>query len=258
MLGFRAWRRRRLLRWLSLDPALWSEVLDRFPVTAAFSDAERARLRELSILLLHEKRFAGAAGLVVSPSMRLLIAVQAAVPLLGLGPEYYDPWLDVIVYPEEFRTRHTETDEAGVVHHRVEDKVGESWLQGPMILSWPDVEESAEALHEGYNVVIHECAHKLDMLDGDANGKPPLHRDMSPAAWTRDFSAAYADLCARVDRGEETALDPYATEDPAEFFAVLSEAFFGLPHTLCRLYPEVYAQFQAFYRQDPRGWGRCD
>ena len=118
-----------------------------------------------------------------------------------------------------------------------------------MILSWADVEAGQE--RDGYNVVIHELAHKLDMLDGAANGCPPLHAGMSPQRWAAVFSAAYDDLCRRVDAHEETAIDPYASESPAEFFAVASESFFERPDLLQADYAELYEQLVAFYRQDP-------
>ena len=128
---------------------------------------------------------------------------------------------------------------------------GQAWLNGPVILSWADVENAGDA--DGMNVVIHEFAHKLDMLNGDANGFPPLHRGMSREAWSTAFTAAYEDLCRRVDAGEDTEVDPYATESPAEFFAVISESFFEIPDLLRTVYPDVYAQLALFYRQDPAG-----
>jgi hypothetical protein len=101
------------------------------------------------------------------------------------------------------------------------------------------------------NLVIHEFAHKIDMQSGDANGCPPLHAGMSVPAWRRTMAAAFADFCARADRDEALAIDPYAAESPAEFFAVLSEVFFAEPALLVDEYPDVYAQFSQFYRQDP-------
>jgi len=136
-----------------------------------------------------------------------------------------------------------------VVHHSRDILAGESWHGGPLVLSLADVAASGQG--EGVNVVLHEFAHKLDMLNGDANGFPPLHRGMDAAAWSNVFSAAYEDLCRRVDDGEDTPIDPYATTDPGEFFAVLSEAFFETPNSLFAEYPAVYAQMRQFYRQDP-------
>ena len=115
------------------------------------------------------------------------------------------------------------------------------------MLSWEDVAASGRL--EGYNVVIHEMAHKLDMLNGDANGFPPLHADMDSATWYRVFSEAFEDLDARVEAGEETEIDEYAAEEPGEFFAVTSEYFFEAPDVLGECYPKVYAELRAFYRQ---------
>jgi Mlc titration factor MtfA (ptsG expression regulator) len=121
----------------------------------------------------------------------------------------------------------------------------------------------AEQRIAGYNVVIHEFAHKLDMRNGDANGFPPLHPRMDVKAWKRAFSAAYDDFCMQVDRADRMpggraqaaydalAMDPYGSESPAEFFAVGSEAFFETPERLASAYPAVYEQLTLFYKQDP-------
>jgi hypothetical protein len=137
----------------------------------------------------------------------------------------------------------------GVVHQGDEPYSGEAWLGGPVVLSWADIQTSEYS--DGVNVVIHEFAHKLDMLNGDANGFPPLHAEMDREAWSMTFRAAYEDFCARVDADEDTPIDPYASESPGEFFAVLSEAFFETPDVVQDEYPAVYAQLAAFYRQDP-------
>ena len=129
---------------------------------------------------------------------------------------------------------------------------GESWGHGTVVLSWADAQQAGQAKNgRGYNVVIHEFAHQIDMLNGDANGFPPLHADMNPEQWAKTFSAAYEHFCKRVDDWEETAIDEYAAESPAEFFAVISEAFFETPLAVRKEYPDVYAQLALFYRQDP-------
>jgi Mlc titration factor MtfA (ptsG expression regulator) len=201
------------------------------------------------ILFLHEKTIQGAAQLSVGDEMRACIAAQACMLILNLDLDYYRGWVEVIVYPDEFVADYEYVDEDGVAHHVQEPMTGESWLEGPVILSWADVAQGGGG--SGYNVVIHEFAHKIDMLNGNANGYPPLHGDMSRAGWARTFGAAYEDFCRRVDARQETRIDAYAAETPAEFFAVLSEAFFEIPRTVRDDYPEVYGQLAAFYRQDP-------
>jgi Mlc titration factor MtfA (ptsG expression regulator) len=210
---------------------------------------ESRRLRDLALLFLHNKAFESAQGVELDEPMRLMIALQACLPILRLGLRWYRGWYAVIVYPDEFVPQREWIDEDGVVWIAEEAMSGEAWEQGPIILSWADVEEGRT--RNGFNVVIHELAHKLDMLDGVANGHPPLHAGMNDADWAEVFGRAYADLGQRVDSGEETLIDPYGMESPAEFFAVTSEAFFELPHQLQREYPGVYRQLRDFYRQDP-------
>ena len=181
--------------------------------------------------------------------MRLLIALQACLPILHLGLDWYEGWYAVIVYPGEFVPKREWIDDDGVVWSSAEPMSGEAWEQGPIILSWADVEAGRE--RDGYNVVIHELAHKLDMRDGAANGCPPLHRSMSHSAWAEAFGHAYRDLSRRVEAGEDTTIDPYATASPAELFAVCSEVFFELPHLLANEYPAVYGQLSEVCRQVP-------
>jgi MtfA peptidase len=242
---FRQWRRSRILARVQIDEGEWQRALRRFPFTRELAAADQARLRELVTLFLHEKRFTSAHGLELTQAMCLHVAVQACALILHLGLEYYRGWSEIIIYPAEFVPRHQYMDEAGVVHQGDEPYAGEAWLQGPVILSWADI--AGSEYPDGVNVVIHEFAHKLDMLNGDANGYPPLHPGMDRARWSEVFSAAYTDFCARVDADEDTAIDPYAAESPGEFFAVLSEAFFEIPDVVQEEYPEVYEQLRLFY-----------
>lgn len=246
---FKRWRRARIVRHTDFTESAWLETVNHYPFVRALTQGERERLWEWVILFLHQKAIHGAGGLVVRDEMRYAIATQACILILNLDLDYYGGWAEVIVYPDEFVAEYEHMDDDGVMHQMREPMTGESWLQGPVILSWADAAAPDQAA--GYNVVIHEFAHKLDMLNGDANGFPPLHSGMSRDAWTGAFNSAYADFCGRVAAGEQTAIDPYAADDPAEFFAVTSEAFFEIPQTLQAAYPEVYRQLVLFFRQDP-------
>jgi len=248
---FRKWRERRVLASTAIPDGLWNDALAALPFLARYSTDELARLRDLVVLFLDGKSIVGAQAHEVTPLQRVIIAVQACVLVLELDLEWYDGWESVIVYPGEFLPEWEWEDEAGVVHKAEGPMAGESMLGGPVVLSWPDVEASADLQGSGMNLVIHEFAHKIDMRDGDANGCPPLPPDMSAREWKLAFDAAYDDFAARVDEEEDTAIDPYAAEHPAEFFAVLSEVFFVEPALLQAEYPEVYAQLARFYRQDP-------
>lgn len=244
------WQSRVLKREQSrFAPEDWDWVWESLPLLDGLDEDQCTRLADLALLFLRDKRLEPVQGLELTDRMGLLIAVQACLPILELGLDWYRGWYAVIVYPAQFVPAREYVDEDGLVQSDDRVKSGEAWDQGPIILSWDDVESGGE--RDGYNVVIHELAHKLDMRDGAANGRPPLHGDMSGDAWTRIMTAAYEDLARRADAGEDTPIDPYATESPAEFFAVVSEAFFEVPDLLVQEYPEVYAQLRAFYRQDP-------
>jgi Mlc titration factor MtfA (ptsG expression regulator) len=246
---FAHWRRTRILKRHLVPRSAFQTAIEHLPILHGLSAAELDHLHETASLFLHGKSFSAAGGADVDDNTQLKIALQACLLTLHLDESSYKGWNEIILYPDEFLRQHEVIDEAGVVHRSRDILAGESWLGGPLVLSMADVETSG--LADGVNVVLHEFAHKLDMLNGDANGFPPLHRGMNSAEWARDFSTAYEDLCARIDAGEKTAIDPYAASDPAEFFAVLSEIFFETPALLHREYPAVYQQMRLFYRQHP-------
>lgn len=249
--ALRRWRERRVLRTAALPAALWSEACRTLPFLAMYDAGELARLRDLVVLFLDAKSIVGAQGHEVTPLQRTVIAIQACVLVLNLDPSLYDGFENVVVYPGEFVPGWEYEDEYGVVHRRDDALAGEAMHLGPVVLSWPDVEASADWDEAQMNLVIHEFAHKIDMVDGDANGCPPLPDDGARREWQRALRAAYDDFVARVDAGEDTAIDPYAAEAPGEFFAVLSEVFFAEPTLLLDEYPDVYRAFARFYRQDP-------
>lgn len=253
MWSFRAWRRRRVLARHPIPGSAWAGALAALPVLRRLPRAGQERLRDTATLLLHGKPVHGADGLEPDRHQRVVVTALAALPVLGLDLGWYDNWHEIVLYPEVFLQDHEWIDEAGVMHREHRALEGESWQQGPIVLSWPDVAASGQG--NGYNLVIHEIAHKLDMLNGDANGHPPLHRGMNNTVWHDAFSVAYADLVERVEAQQPTTLDPYAATAPEEFFAVASEVFFEIPRVLRAAYPAVYGQLALFYRQEPREWG---
>jgi Mlc titration factor MtfA (ptsG expression regulator) len=247
---FRGWRRRRVLARRSIPEELWTPLVASVPALARLDPDRQRRLRELVLLFLHEKHFEPARGMVLDDAKQLRIAALACLPILELGLDAYAGFLSVVVHPDEFLVRDREyEDEDGVVHVGDDLLSGEAFEQGPVVLAWTEVEASGRG--EGYNVVVHELAHKLDMLTGEANGVPPLHTGMRVPEWVAAFDAAYDDLVDQLERGVEPWLDPYAVEDSAEFFAVCAELFFDMPRRLREEYPDVYEQLKRFFKQDP-------
>jgi Mlc titration factor MtfA (ptsG expression regulator) len=248
-----------------VDAGLWESATLPYLFMRGLPSADDERLRALAGGFLARKHFSGTHDLEVTPFMRVQVAAQACILVLELGLEWFDGWSEIIVYPGQFAPEREVVDEAGVVHLVNDPMAGEAWLGGPVILSYEDVAMTSDedARVAGYNVVIHEFAHKLDMRDGEPNGCPPLHAGMALAPWRSAFSRAYDDFRRRVDEADLRApedggralealpIDPYASESPGEFFAVASEAFFETPERLAPAYPAVYEQLRQFYRQDP-------
>lgn len=247
--GWRTWRRRRILSRQPLAVVLWQGALAELPLLHGLPAHDLARLRQWVTLFLHSKHINAAGGLQLTDQMRVIIAAQACLLILNLDLDYYDGWVEIIVYPDAFVPNHEVVDADGVVHQVQTPLSGQAWLGGPVILSWADA--SKQYTMPGDNVVIHEFAHKLDMLNGDANGFPPLHPEMNRSAWSTAFGAAFEDFQGRLNTGEDSEIDPYAAESPGEFFAVMSEVFFEKPLAIKQNYPAVYTQLALFYRQDP-------
>ncbi|VXB44585.1 Protein MtfA [Pseudomonas sp. 8AS] len=246
------WWRQRLLRRHPLADGDWQAVLRQLPLLDGLDPQELQRLRERCVLFLHDKHLTALPGVDLDPHGRLLLAAQAQLPLLHLAElDWYQGFHEIVLYPDDFVSPQRHRDASGVVHEWEAEHSGEAWHRGPVILAWPGVQASGG--WDGYNLVIHELAHKLDMLNGDANGLPPLHSQMRIEDWATAMQDAYARMNAILDANPhaETAIDPYAAENPAEFFAVTSEYFFSAPDLLAAAFPAVYAQLRAFYRQDP-------
>lgn len=252
-------RRQRALASHALLDDEWSAALRELPFLHHYDVVALARLREMTTLFLVEKSIVSGATtgkhvLEVTPHMRILIAVQACLLILGRGASVadamadFDGWENVVVYPGDFPRTYDYEDEAGVVHRLDEPIAGESWYGGPVLLSWPAVEAGYD--ESGMALVIHEFAHKIDMLDGTVDGIPPL-AGAARESFRREVSSAYRDFCRRVDAGEDTAIDPYAAELIDEFFAVSCEVFFAEPELLRDEYPAYFAQLQSYFRIDP-------
>jgi len=220
------------------------------PWLRALDDGRDARLRELSTRFLHEKTITPIGELTLDDTQRVSLAALCCLPLLEFGAEGLRGWSQLIVYADAFRVNRTHEDAAGVMHEWEDELIGEAWESGPLILSWADVVADCEDPNAGFCVAAHEMAHKIDALDGEFDGTPPLPRPWQKE-WARDFQAAYDKLARQVDRGRRTVIDGYAAEAPEEFFAVVTEYHFSDPRTLRTEMPQVAAHLERFYGPSP-------
>lgn len=244
---------------------LWSWAIAEHRIFRGIDPADESRLRELASQFLAMKRFDPLGSAEIDDRLKVSIASQACLPLLGLDMSWYRDFSTIFLMPEAYTVTQRWEDKSGVVHEYDEELAGEAFDLGPVALSIPDVDASGWG--EGYNTVIHEMAHKLDSLNGSCDGCPPLHRGMDPRMWRSIITEAWEDLNARLiassrgrraNRGRlksRTRIDPYAAESPEEFFAVACEYFWEKPAILIREYPAVFKQLKLFFRRDPSEWG---
>jgi Mlc titration factor MtfA (ptsG expression regulator) len=259
-------RRRARQRAVAIDETLWRDTCAAMPWLSRIDAPGIERLRELSAGFLARKTISGAGGFRVDERVRLAIAVQACLPVLRLGLAAYDDFVEVIVYPDRFLVPRQQVDEAGVVHESTDELAGEAMERGPVVLSWPDADPAAG--HQGWNVVVHEFAHKIDLLDGEADGVPPLPA-ADRAGWEQEVEGAWTSFCGMLERIEDAIprhidpespqgeawykrlpLDPYAATDVGEFFAVAVESFFVDPEPLAEVFPHFYRRLADYFGQD--------
>jgi Mlc titration factor MtfA (ptsG expression regulator) len=241
-------RRRQLL--LEPFPDCWRKYLrDNVRHYEHLDARRRTTVEQVVQVLSAEKNWVGGAGFNVTHEMKVTIAGQAAILVLGLEePYYFDGVLSIIVYQGPYRHPMRSGFIPGVALH------GEAWYRGPIVLSWRDVLESGQNASGGHNLVFHEFAHYLDGLDGEVDGDPPLAGREQEQNWYRVTEAEYLRLVGQARRDEVALLDHYGATNRAEFFAVATECFFEQPRAVQRGHKELYAALRDFFRQDPARW----
>ncbi|MCF8168503.1 MAG: zinc-dependent peptidase [Rhodoferax sp.] len=251
-----AWRRQRIQT--NAFPARWRKVLQRrVPMVRRLPVPLQLQLKKHMQVFVAEKTFIGCAGLVITEEMRVVIAAQACLLLLNRPMDYFQNVRQILVYPGAFAVTRVSTDAAGVQQERRMALAGESWVQGQVILSWQDTLEGAADPADGQNVVIHEFAHQLDQENGAAQGAPPPapgDTRHNSGRWSRVLGAAFEQLGAERASGEIGLLNHYGAQDPAEFFAVVSEVFFEQGALLAQQYPDLYGEMSGYYKLDPASW----
>ena len=248
-------RRRRAVATRPFPPA-WDAILARCVRQVEWlGAAERARLRAWVAVFVAEKRFEGCGGFAITDEVKVAIAGQAGIVALGFAAEYFDRLRSVLVYPGDYLVPRTTPLEGGGELEWKEARLGETWSGGSMVLAWPGVLAGGRLRDGPRSVVIHECAHLIDLGDGEIDGVPPLPPKRSRQDWSRAMQRCRERFEEALDEGRSTAFDDYAAESEAEFFAVASECFFQDPHRLFRHDKPLYELLQEAWQQDPRARG---
>ncbi len=251
ILGFSRERRRRRLRAQPV-PDEWRAIISRnLPFFDRLSKADQKELLGHVQVFLAEKRFEGCDGLEVTEEMRLTIATQACLLLLHRKTDYFPQLLTILVYPSGFLVNQARPVDGHIWAEGEEGRIGETGrTMGSLVLAWDAAKSGAHDPSDGKNVVLHEFAHQLDFEDFAADGVPNL-RSERPASWFRVMKMEFAALRAADETGISTLLDTYGASNPAEFFAVATEAFFERPRALRQQHPKLFREMERFFRQNP-------
>jgi Mlc titration factor MtfA (ptsG expression regulator) len=252
-----SWLKNRRRRQILAEPfpETWLAILrEHVGHYGLLTEADRKKLRDAVQIMIAEKDWEGCRGMELTDEVRVTIAALTAVLILGFDGYYFDNVATILVYPNEFVVKEERALAGGATIEEESDRLGEAHHRGPVILSWQEIRENAMAPGYGQNLVFHEFAHQLDMLNGAFDGTPNLATSDLAARWARIMDVEYRRLIEAERRGRETLLDPYGATDPAEFFAVAVECFFDAPRAMHEVYPELYALFRDYFRQDPAAW----
>ena len=250
MFGFKR-RRRQRLRERPFPPEWLAVIARNVPYYRALNPDEQQELRGHVQVFLAEKRFEGCGGLVITDEVRVTIAAHACRLLLHRPTDYFPKTSTILVYPSHYLVEAAQRLPGGLVIEGPTVRGGESWYRGPVVLSWEDVQRLATGASYGRNVVLHEFAHQLDSESGALEGAPALPKRSMYAAWERVCRREYEQLVDAAKHGRPSFLDYYGATNPAEFFAVVTEAFFEQPVALRRHHRDLYEQLALYYQQDP-------
>lgn len=246
---YRRWKRKRLLA--RGFPVAWTPHLEALPFVSDLTPEQRARLEELTVVLIDQVHWEGRAGLEVTDEMRVSVAAQACRLTLNLGDDAYRGVKTVYLFPSTYSAPGTPSGGAGVQGADPSHRHGEAWLRGPVVLSWNATEHGASNEDDGRNVIYHEFAHKLDMIDGYADGTPPARNRRAYDTWVEVAGREFERLKTETDRGKRTLLDAYGATNQAEFFAVATETFFERPERLRERHGDLFRCLVSFYGQTP-------
>lgn len=247
-------RHRHTLRHTTM-PETWRNMIEKnVPLYQHLPKELQKQLEGHVMVFLEEKEFEGCKGLEITDEMRVTIAAQACMLLLNREPTYYPKLDTILVYPKEYIAQSIVRVGNQFVHEQESARLGESWLNGSVILAWNHVKNQAGDFRDGHNLVLHEFAHQLDQEDGTGDGTPILEQHSQYMTWSRVLGHDYKELCEEIAQHKPDVIDDYGATNPAEFFAVATEAFFEKPQQLQEKHPQLYHELAKYYKLDPVEW----
>ncbi len=235
-------------------PDEWLKIIQKnVPVYNHLPEPLKKQLHSLVLIFLHQKYFEGCGGLKITDEIKVTIASQACMLLLNRKTSVFKKLHTILVYPKTYVAKSISSDGTITIEgHSV--RLGESWQNGPVVLAWDSIKGTTSEIGKWQNVVLHEFAHQLDQEDGSADGTPFFENRSQYLTWARILSEEYETLQKQVDTGFRSVIDSYGATNPAEFFAVITEAFFENPKTLKTKHPELYQELSNYYNLNPAEW----
>ena len=251
-LAYPNWRDQRILK--HPFPSHWQIIVERrLPFLHKLAEAEKKQLLDMIKLFVAKKNFYGCGGLEINDDIRVTIAAEACLLLLNRDTGVYPALNHILVYPSAFIVERQQHNADGTVSQVSNGLLGESWNNSKVVLSWDSVEHGIENFNDGHNVVLHEFSHQLDSESGSTNGAPLLKKN-SYKVWAKVLSEEFESLVNASENHDKTVMDYYGATNPAEFFAVATEAFFEKPEQMSIKHPELFKEFKTYYCVDPRLW----
>lgn len=249
--SLKRWRRQRLRA--RPFPAAWKSIVTRnVPIVRRLPAADQAELLGHIQIFLAEKYFEGCGGLELTDEIRVTIATQACLLLLHRETDYYPELVTILVYPSAYIAQEDRYLGNNIWEQGEDDRLGHTGRRmGSLVLAWDEAKRGAAHPADGRNLVMHEFAHQLDFEDSQTDGAPALSTRAEYVTWARVMSREFESLRAADEAGTPTVLDTYGATNPAEFFAVATEAFFERPRALCANQPELYGELARFFCQEP-------
>lgn len=255
MFGFKQWRRKRLMK--QPFPDQWELFLYKnVPYVAHLPESLKIKLKGLINIFLSEKNFEGCAGLEITDEIRVTIAAQASILMLGIDDfsSFYNDLRSVLVYPQPYVAKVKNRHNSFFVQEGFQQRRGEAWSRGHVVLAWDEVQKGASDIHDGQNLVFHEFAHQLDYEYGATEQIESGYDESRFLSWARVVGGEYKKFLRTIRRDQQTLIDAYGATNLAEFFAVITECFFEKPRELKDQHPRLYEQLQGFYQQDPASY----
>ncbi|MEN8127829.1 MAG: M90 family metallopeptidase [Planctomycetota bacterium] len=248
-------RRRGALMGEPIAEQLPAFIEKNIPLYNRLPEELKTQLHGLVNVFLAEKKFVGCGGQEITDEVRVTIAAQACMLLLNRKTRFYPKLKTIYVYPHTYVAKGLMND-GGLIVEGKSVRLGESWQNGPVVLTWDSITGGARNIQDGRNVVFHEFAHQLDQEDGDADGAPILESRSCYRSWAAVLGEEYDNLRDKTRRRRRSVIRKYGATNPAEFFAVATEAFFEKPRQMHKKSPDLYEELKCYYRLDPLEWGR--